>query len=58
MNRKKFFTSLSITATGIFLLNSFPFKGISKKLFHKTDKLVVKKNPLAVSRKNTGVKNV
>jgi hypothetical protein len=55
MNRKKFFTSISLSAAGLFVLNSIPFGGIIKKIFNKNDKITVKTNPLAVSRKKTGV---
>lgn len=57
MNRKKFFTSLSLSAAGLFILNTLPFKGIAKKMLNKND-VVVKTNPLAVSRKKTGVNHV
>jgi hypothetical protein len=58
MNRKKFFTSISLGALGFTVLNTFPFNFISKKSGKDQKKVQVKINPLAVSRKKIGDKNV
>lgn len=57
MNRKKFFTSISLSAVGLALFNTFPINIISKSLDKKNEKVKVKINPLAVSRKKIGEKN-
>ncbi|MFZ2323231.1 MAG: hypothetical protein WAV89_05990 [Ignavibacteriaceae bacterium] len=57
MNRKKFFTSISLSAIGLALFNTFPMNIISKKFEKENKKVKVKINPLAVSRKKTGDKN-
>lgn len=58
MNRKKFFTSISLGAVGLAIFNSFPMNIISKRSKKTSNKINVKINPLAVSRKKVGVKNV
>lgn len=58
MNRKKFFTSISLGAIGFAVYNSFPMKYLSKKTDSFKHKVEVKVNPLAVSRKKVGGKNV
>lgn len=58
MNRKKFFTSISLGAIGFTMLNTFPFNLIAKKSIKDKRKVQVKINPLAVSRKKIGDKNV
>jgi len=58
MNRKKFFTSISLGAVGFAVYNSFPMKYVSKKSGSSNNKIEVKINPLAVSRKKAGGKNV
>ena len=58
MNRKKFFTSISLGAFGFTLFNSFPMKYFSKRFDIFKHKAEVKINPLAVSRKKAGEKNV
>lgn len=58
MNRKKFFTSISLGAIGFAVYNSFPMKYFSKETKNFKQKIKVKVNPLAVSRKKVGGKNV
>ena len=58
MNRKKFFTSISLGAIGFTLFNSFPMNLISKRIDQSKTKIKVKINPDAVSRKKIGNKNV
>lgn len=58
MNRKKFFTSVSLGALGFTLLNTFPFNIIAKNSGKVQKQVHVKINPLAVSRKKIGDKNV
>ena len=58
MNRKKFFTSISLGAIGLALFNTFPFNLVLKKIEKKNIKVNIKINPLAVSRKKIGDKNV
>ena len=58
MNRKKFFTSISLGAIGFILFNSFPMNLISKRIDKSNTKIKVKINPDAVSRKKIGNKNV
>jgi hypothetical protein len=58
MNRKKFFTSISLGAIGFAVYNSFPVKYFSKENKIFSQKIKVKVNPLAVSRKKVGGKNV
>jgi hypothetical protein len=58
MNRKKFFTSISLGAVGFAVYNSFPMKYFSKKADSFKQKVEVKPNPLAVSRKKVGGQNV
>ncbi len=58
MNRKKFFTSISLGALGFAVYNSFPMKYFSKETKLFKQKIKVKVNPLAVSRKKVGGKNV
>jgi hypothetical protein len=58
MNRKKFFTSISLGAIGFTLFNSFPMNLISKRIDKSNTKIKVKINPDAVSRKKIGNKNV
>lgn len=58
MNRKNFFTSISFGAIGFAVYSSFPIKYFSKKSGFFKDKIEVKVNPLAVSRKKVGGKNV
>lgn len=56
MNRKNFFKSVSFAAVGMALFRFIPFTSASKKFPNK--KVEVKINPLAVSRKKVGDKNV
>jgi hypothetical protein len=58
MNRKKFFTSISLGAVGFAVYNSFPMKYFSNKSVTFKSRIKVKVNPLAVSRKKVGGKNV
>ncbi len=58
MNRKKFFTSVSLGAVGFAIYNSFPIKYLSKKSNNPNSSVKVKINPLAVSRNQKGNKNV
>jgi hypothetical protein len=58
MNRKKFFTSISLGAFGFVVYNSFPIKYFSKASAFSKNKIEVRVNPLAVSRKKVGGKNV
>ena len=58
MNRKKFFTSISIGALGFAFFNSFPMNLISKNSNKKKSNVKVKINPYAVSRKKIGNRNV
>jgi hypothetical protein len=58
MNRKKFFTSMSMGFVGFALFNNIP-KRLFSKVFQKNSKEVkVQIHPLAVSRKKIGEKNV
>ncbi|MEJ5262436.1 MAG: hypothetical protein WHT45_07130 [Ignavibacterium sp.] len=56
MDRKKFFLSATLAAAGIALFKYIPFTSTKKKFESK--KVEVKINPLAVSRKKVGEKNV
>lgn len=56
MDRKKFFLSASLAAAGIALFKYIPFTSAKKNFDSK--KVGVKINPLAVSRKKVGEKNV
>jgi hypothetical protein len=58
MDRKKFFTSISLGAIGFTVLNSFPMNLISKRFDKNKPNIKVKINPDAVSRKKIGNKNV
>jgi len=58
MNRKKFFTSVSLGAVGLAIYNSFPMKLFTKKSNNPNSTVKVKINPLAVSRNPKGNKNV
>lgn len=58
MDRKKFFTSISLGVVGITLFNNFPMNIISKQFKKKKKEINVKVHPLAVSRKKIGGKNV
>lgn len=58
MNRKIFFTSITLGAVGFTIYNSFPMKYFSKKSDRFSHKASIKINPLAVSRKKVGDKNV
>jgi hypothetical protein len=58
MNRKKFFTSVSLGAVGFTIYNSFPMKYFTKKSNNPNSTVRVKMNPLAVSRNPKGNKNV
>lgn len=57
MNRKIFFTSISLGTVGFAIYNSFPMKYFSKQSSIFKNKIEVKVNPLAVSRKKVGKKN-
>lgn len=56
MDRKKFFLSASLAAAGIALFKYIPFISFNRKTESK--KVQVQINPLAVSRKKVGEKNV
>lgn len=56
MDRKKFFLSASLAVAGIALFKFIPFT--SAKRNFDSQKVEVKINPLAVSRKKVGEKNV
>ncbi|MCX8104280.1 MAG: hypothetical protein N3D80_00225 [Ignavibacterium album] len=56
MNRKKFFLSATLAAAGMALFKYIPFTSARKNFLSK--KVEVKVNPLAVSRKKVGEKNV
>jgi hypothetical protein len=58
MNRKKFFTSVSLGAVGLAIYNSFPMKYFTKKSNNPNSTVKVKVNPLAVGRNPKGSKNV
>ena len=58
MNRKKFFTSISLGAIGFTIYNSFPMKYFAKKSKVPIDRIKIRINPLSVSRNNVGGKNV
>jgi hypothetical protein len=58
MNRKIFFTSISLGAIGFAVYNSFPMKYFRKKSNSQNTAIKVKINPLSVSRNKAGVKNV
>jgi len=58
MNRKNFFTSISLGTVGFAIYNSFPMKYFSKKSNNPNNTVKVKINPLAVSRNPKGSKNV
>ena len=58
MNRKIFFTTISLGTIGFTILNSFPMKYFSKKSIDPNNKIKVKINPLSVSRNKAGGKNV
>ena len=58
MNRKKFFTSLTIGTLGFTLFNTYPFKFFKDKSKTLNSNVKMKINPMAVSRKNKGGKNV
>lgn len=58
MNRKKFFTSVSLGAVGFAIYNSMPMKLFTKKFNNPNNAVKVKINPLAVSRNQKGDKNV
>lgn len=56
MNRKKFFLLATLAAAGMALFKYIPFTSARKNFLSK--KVEVKVNPLAVSRKKVGEKNV
>lgn len=56
MNRKKFFLSASLAAAAVAFFKYIPFT-LAKRNF-SSKKVEVKINPLAVSRKKVGEKNV
>jgi len=58
MNRKKFFTAISLGAIGFTIFNSLPFSLFSKPNEKYKSQIKVKINPLAVSRNKVGGKNV
>lgn len=58
IKRKSFFAFLGFGAFGFFVAGSLPFKFFAKKDTVKKDKITVHVNPLAVSRKRIGEKNV
>lgn len=58
MNRKKFFASLTMSAVGFTLFNSYPFKFFSDRSKNHNFNIKLKTNPMAVSRKKIGGKNV
>lgn len=58
MNRKKFFTSLTMSAVGLALFNSFPLKYFSNEYKIQNSKVKLKINPMAVNRKTKGGTNV
>jgi hypothetical protein len=58
MNRKKFFTSISLGAIGFSIYNSFPVKYFAKKSKVPINKIKIRTNPLSVSRNKAGGKNV
>ncbi|MBA4250199.1 MAG: hypothetical protein C0425_01490 [Chlorobiaceae bacterium] len=58
MERKKFFSTIGFSILGLFALKSFPFgKLFARNSNTKKNKITVKINPDAVSRKSTGVQN-
>ena len=60
IDRKNFFYSLGAGVAGYVAMKSFPFKYIGKKLFsneENNNKVLVKINPFAVSRKKIGGNN-
>lgn len=56
ISRKNFFITTAIAGFGLVLLKSFPFRFLQSR--KRNEKIRVKINPLAVSRKNIGGKNV
>lgn len=58
MNRKKFFTSITVGTLGFTIFNSFPLRLIHRKSNFPNSKVNIKPNPLAVSRNPKGEKNV
>lgn len=61
IERKKFFTNAALGIVTYVVLKSFPFNlFVTKKKnikIEKQKKNIIKENPLAVSRMNTGVNN-
>lgn len=58
MDRKKFFTKISIVVLGIALIKSNPLKFVKNKFVSNSNPVKVKVNKLAVKREKSGVKNV
>jgi hypothetical protein len=56
ISRKSFFIKGALAGTGLFILKSFPFRFFKSE--NKKAKMIVKINPLAVSRKKIGGTNV
>jgi hypothetical protein len=58
LKRNKFFVTAGTGIVGYFLLRTFPLSLFSKKGSTNGQQVSVKLNPDAVSRENTGAKNV
>lgn len=59
-NRKRFFTTIGLTAFAAFVTTTFPFsflKGKSEVKLSKNNKIKVQSNPLAVKRDLKGRNN-
>lgn len=56
ISRKSFFIKSALAGTGFFILKSLPFRFFESE--NKKVKMIVKINPLAVSRKKIGGTNV
>ncbi len=56
IKRDRFFTSIGTGFLSYVVFKSFPFNFLAKKEKLKKQKIKVRINPLAVQRKNTGIK--
>ncbi|MBK7378187.1 MAG: hypothetical protein IPJ03_04160 [Ignavibacteriales bacterium] len=56
ISRKSFFIKSALAGTGLFIIKLFPFRIFRSE--KKEGKVIVKINPLAVSRKKIGGTNV
>jgi hypothetical protein len=58
LKRNKFFITAGTSIAGYFLIRTFPLSLFIKKRNTNDQRVSVKLNPYAVSRENTGTKNV